>query len=106
VLNDLAETLAIKKAFGRPAYQVPVSSTKSMTGHLMGAAGGIEIIATALTLENGKIHPTINFESPGEGCDLDYVPAEPRDKAVQKAVKVSSAFGGYNAALVLEKYHA
>jgi 3-oxoacyl-[acyl-carrier-protein] synthase II len=106
VLNDLAETLAIKKAFGRSAYQIPISSTKSMTGHLMGAAGGIEIIATALTLENGKIHPTINFESPGEGCDLDYVPDEPRDKAVHKAVKVSSAFGGYNAALVLEKYHA
>jgi 3-oxoacyl-[acyl-carrier-protein] synthase II len=103
-LNDPTETLAIKKAFGDYAYKVPISSTKSMTGHLIGGSGGIEIIATALSIQRRIIHPTINFESPGEGCDLNYVPNEPVEKSVRKALKNSFAFGGQNAAVLLEKY--
>jgi 3-oxoacyl-[acyl-carrier-protein] synthase II len=103
-LNDPTETLAIKKALGNYAYKVPISSTKSMTGHLIGGSGGIEIIATALSIQRERIHPTINFESPGEGCDLNYVPNQPVEKSVQKALKNSFAFGGQNAAVVLEKY--
>lgn len=105
-LNDPTETLAIKKALGDHAYKVPISSTKSMTGHLIGGSGGIEIIATALAIQRGKIHPTINFESPGEGCDLNYVPNQPLEKSVRKALKNSFAFGGQNAAVLLEKYGA
>jgi 3-oxoacyl-[acyl-carrier-protein] synthase II len=103
-LNDPTETLAIKKALGDHAYKVPISSTKSMTGHLIGGSGGIEVIATALAIQRGRIHPTINFESPGEGCDLNYVPNQPVEKSVRKALKSSFAFGGQNAALLLEKY--
>ena len=103
-LNDPTETLAIKKALGDHAYKVPISSTKSMTGHLIGGSGGIEIIATALSIQRGIIHPTINFESPGEGCDLNYVPNQVLNRSVQKALKNSFAFGGQNAAVLLEKY--
>lgn len=105
-LNDPTETLAIKKALGDHAYKIPISSTKSMTGHLIGGSGGIEIIATALMIERGEIHPTINLDIPGEGCDLDYVPNETVEKAIQKAVKNSFGFGGQNAAVLLEKYNA
>ncbi len=104
VLNDPVETTAIKKALGKQAYHIPISSTKSMTGHLIGAAGGVEVIATALMIENGRIHPTINLESPGEGCDLDYVPGKGIEKPIQKAITNSFGFGGQNASLLLERY--
>ena len=103
-LNDVTETSAIKEALGEYAYCIPISSTKSMTGHLIGGAGGIEVIATALMIERGKIHATINLETPGDGCDLNYVPKEPIKKSIGKAIKVNFAFGGYNAALVLERW--
>jgi len=103
-LNDPVETLAIKKALGKHAYRIPVTSTKSMTGHLIGASGGVEIIATALMMEHGKVHPTINLEKPGEGCDLDYVPDGPVDKTIHKALKNSFAFGGMNASVLLSKF--
>jgi 3-oxoacyl-[acyl-carrier-protein] synthase II len=105
-LNDPTETLAVKKALGDHAYKVPISSTKSMTGHLIGGSGGVEIIATALSIQRGVIHPTINFESPGESCDLNYVPNHSIEKSVRKALKNSFAFGGQNASVLLEKYGA
>lgn len=103
-LNDPIETSAIKKALGRHAYNVPVSSTKSMTGHLIGASGGIETIATGLMIERGRIHPTINLETPGDGCDLDYVPDKAIDKSIRKAINNSFGFGGQNASILLESY--
>jgi 3-oxoacyl-[acyl-carrier-protein] synthase II len=96
--------LAIKKALGDNAYNIPISSTKSLTGHLIGGLGGIEVIATSLMIERGKIHPTINLETPGEGCDLNYVPNRTIAQPIQKAIKNSFAFGGHNAAILLEKY--
>lgn len=104
LLNDPIETLAIKKALGRAANHVAISSTKSMTGHLIGASGGIEMIATALMMERGKIHPTINLENPGEGCDLFYVPQKPIDKEIGKAINNSFGFGGQNASILLSRY--
>ncbi len=103
-LNDPIETSAIKKVFGTHAYNVPISSTKSMTGHLIGGSGGIETIATALSIERGKIHPTINLETPGDGCDLDYVPNKAIEKPVRKALNNSFGFGGQNASILLERY--
>lgn len=103
-LNDPAETLAIKKALGKAAETVPISSTKSMTGHLIGASGGIETIATALMIEKGSIHATINLENPGEGCDLFYVPQKPIRKDISKAINNSFGFGGQNASLLLNRY--
>ena len=103
-LNDPAETLAIKKALGRAASTVPISSTKSMTGHLIGASGGIEAIATALTIEKRRIHATINLETPGEGCDLFYVPKEPIRRDILKAINNSFGFGGQNASLLFNRY--
>ena len=102
-LNDTAETNAIKTVFGDHAYKVAISSTKSMTGHLLGAAGGIESIATILTIKNGVIHPTINYEYPDPECDLDYVPNEAREAKVDVAITNSFAFGGQNATLVFKK---
>jgi 3-oxoacyl-[acyl-carrier-protein] synthase II len=102
-LNDVAETNAIKKVFGDYAYRVAISSTKSMTGHLLGAAGGAETVATALTIKRGIIHPTINYEYPDPECDLDYVPNEAREANVDVAITNSFAFGGQNATLVLKK---
>jgi len=104
LLNDPIETLAIKKTLGRAANQVAISSTKSMTGHLIGASGGIEMIATALMMERGKIHPTINLENPGEGCDLFYVPQKPIAKEIGKAINNSFGFGGQNASILLSRY--
>lgn len=103
-LNDTTETLAIKKALGNHAYRIPISSTKSMTGHLVGGSGGVEVIATALMIEKEVVHPTINFETPDEDCDLNYVPNKALKKPIRKALKNSFAFGGQNAAIVLEKY--
>jgi 3-oxoacyl-[acyl-carrier-protein] synthase II len=102
-LNDVAETIAIKKAFGDHAYKLAVSSTKSMTGHLLGAAGGAESVATVLTIKSGIIHPTINYEYPDPECDLDYVPNEAREADVKVAITNSFAFGGQNATLALKR---
>lgn len=103
-LNDSTETQAIKSVFGEHAYKLSVSSIKSMTGHLLGAAGGAECIATALAIENSILPPTINYETPDEGLDLDYVPNQAREKAVRAALSNSFGFGGHNASLVLKKY--
>jgi len=102
-LGDLAETLAMKRALGDHAYRTMVSSTKSMTGHLLGAAGGVEAIFSVLALHHGVIPPTINLENPGEGCDLDYVPNFAREKAVDVAMSNGFGFGGTNATLVFRK---
>ena len=102
-LGDLAETLALKRALGDHAYRTMVSSTKSMTGHLLGAAGGVEAIFTTLAVHHGVIPPTINLDNPGEGCDLDYVPNVAREKAIQVAVSNGFGFGGTNATLVMRK---
>ncbi|MGI6611449.1 MAG: beta-ketoacyl-ACP synthase II [Limnochordia bacterium] len=103
--NDYVETLAIKRVFGEHAYQVPVSSTKSMTGHLLGAAGGVEAIICVKTLETGIIPPTINYEVPDPDCDLDYVPNQARMHDVDVAMSNSFGFGGHNAVLVFRRYH-
>jgi 3-oxoacyl-[acyl-carrier-protein] synthase II len=102
--NDRTETLAIKEVFGEYAYKVPVSSTKSMHGHLLGAAGGVESIATLLAMRDGIIPPTINQESRDPDCDLDYVPNAAREKQVFIAMNNSFAFGGHNAILIFKKY--
>jgi 3-oxoacyl-[acyl-carrier-protein] synthase II len=102
-LNDKGETLAIKKALGDHAYKVAVSSTKSMTGHLLGAAGGVEAIACALAIKEGIIPPTINYETPDPDCDLDYVPNVARKANVRAALSNSLGFGGHNATLCFKK---
>lgn len=103
-LGDLAETQAIKRTFGDHAKRMMVSSTKSMTGHLLGAAGGIEAILTIKALHEGVIPPTINLDEPGEGCDLDYVPNVARDQAIEAAISNGFGFGGTNASLVFKKH--
>jgi len=103
-LNDKLETLAIKKVFGKHAYDLKISSNKSMTGHLLGASGGVEAIATALTLKNNIIPPTINYLSPDPECDLDYVPNINKKEIVNYAISNSFGFGGHNGVLVLGKY--
>jgi len=102
--NDRAETAAIKTLFGDRAYRVPVSSTKSMTGHLMGAGGGIEAIAVIRAIETGIVPPTINQEHPDPDCDLDYVPNEARQVEVEVGMSNSFGFGGHNATLVFRRY--
>jgi len=102
-LGDLAETLAIKRALGEHAYKTMVSSTKSMTGHLLGAAGGVEAIFSVLALHNGVIPPTINLDEPGEGCDLDYVPNTAREAKIDVAVSNGFGFGGTNGTLVFRR---
>ncbi len=101
-VNDAVETLAIKKLFGERAYEIPISSTKSMLGHAMGASGAIEAIVCALSIKRNQIHPTTNYEYPDEDCDLDYVPNEARDAAVSVALSNSFGLGGQNACLVLK----
>src|SRR5947207_3107164 len=103
-LNDAGETKALKIALGEYAYKVPISSTKSMVGHLLGAAGAVEAIATLLTINRGMIHPTINYENPDPECDLDYVPNQARRKDVRIAISNGFGFGGHNAVVVLGKY--
>ncbi|WP_378955454.1 beta-ketoacyl-ACP synthase II [Pelosinus sp. sgz500959] len=103
-MNDKNETLAIKSLFGAHASKLAVSSTKSMTGHLLGASGGIECIATTLTLINDIIHPTINYETPDEELDLDYVPNKARKQVVNVALSNSFGFGGHNATILLKKF--
>jgi 3-oxoacyl-[acyl-carrier-protein] synthase II len=102
-LGDVAETLAIKTAFGDHARKLMVSSTKSMTGHLLGAAGGVEAVYSVKALETGIVPPTINLDEPGEGCDLDYVPNIARDAGIDVAVSNGFGFGGTNATLVFRR---
>jgi len=103
-LNDKTETLAIKTLFGDYAKSVPISSTKSMIGHLLGGSGGAEAVAVVKTIMHGIIHPTINYETPDPECDLDYVPNVARQKQVKVAISNSFGFGGQNACLVLKAY--
>jgi len=103
-LNDLFETLAIKRVFGQRAYKIPVSSSKSMIGHTIGAAGAIEAIITILSLENGHLTPTINLDKPDPDLDLDYIPNFSRTALVETAISNSFGFGGHNATLVFKKY--
>ena len=102
--NDVTETAAIKKALGESAYKVAISSTKSMTGHLLGGSGGIEAVATVMAIANDQIPPTINLENPDEGCDLDYVPHTSRSSKVDVALSNSFGFGGHNVTLAFKKY--
>ena len=105
-LNDKNETMAIKEVFGEHAYELAVSSIKSMTGHLLGAAGGVECIAAAMAIDQGIIPPTINYETPDEGLDLNYVPNVAEKREVRVALSNSLGFGGHNATLALKKYEA
>ena len=104
-LNDKNETAALKKVFGDHAYKLAVSSTKSMTGHLLGGAGGIEAVAAALAIHTGMLPPTINYDNPDPDCDLDYVPNVARAQQVEVAVSNNSGFGGHNAVIVMKRYH-
>ena len=103
-IGDLCETRAIKKVFGNYAHSVPISSTKSMTGHLLGGAGGVEMAVCALAIRDSVIPPTINLENPGEGCDLDYTPKVAREKKVRVALNNSFGFGGHNATLIATQF--
>ncbi|MCI3984588.1 beta-ketoacyl-ACP synthase II [Bacillus vallismortis] len=104
--NDKYETMAIKTVFGEHAHKLAVSSTKSMTGHLLGAAGGIEAIFSVLAIKEGTIPPTINIETPDEECDLDYVPDEARRQDLNYVLSNSLGFGGHNATLIFKKYQS
>ena len=103
-LNDINETKAMKKLFGDHAYKLSVSSTKSMTGHLLGAAGAVEAIATTLALKNGIIPPTINHDEPDPECDLDYTPNKPKERAIKYALSNTFGFGGHNSTILLKRY--
>ncbi len=105
-LNDRIETMAVKKLFGEHAYRLAVSSTKSMTGHMLGAAGGVELIATLLSIKNGVIPPTINYEEADPECDLYYVPNKPITREITVAISNSFGFGGTNACLVVRRVPA
>lgn len=102
--NDSTETMAIKTALEKQAYRVAISSTKSMTGHLLGASGGVEAIASILSIANSCIPPTINLDNPSPDCDLDYVPHKSRSQAVDVALSNSYAFGGHNVTLAFKRY--
>lgn len=103
-LNDKSETAAIKTVFGEQAYKIPVSSTKSMTGHLLGASGAVEAVFSILAMRNGVIPPTVNYKTPDPECDLDYVPNQPRNVQIQHAMSNSFGFGGHNATLVFSQF--
>ena len=102
--NDHVETLAIKKVFGDAAYDVPISSTKSMVGHVLGGAGALEAVVCVKTIRDGTIHPTINQENPDPECDLDYVPNEARKADVETVLSNSFGFGGQNACVVFRRF--
>ena len=104
-LNDKSETLAIKRAFGDHAYNIPVSSTKSMTGHSLGASGSMEALACMLSIRDQVLHPTINLDTPDPDCDLDYIPNVARDTKVEVTLSNSFGFGGQNACLVIERFN-
>jgi 3-oxoacyl-[acyl-carrier-protein] synthase II len=103
-VNDPLETMAIKKMFGDYAYKLAISSTKSATGHLLGATGAVEAIATTKAIEDQIVPPTLNLENPEDGCDLDYVPGEPRKMAINHAISNSLGFGGTNATITISKF--
>ena len=103
-LNDKIETAAIRRTFGEHARRIPVSSTKSMTGHLLGAAAAVELLACVLSIRDGVVHPTINYETPDPDCDLDYVPNEKRRVDVRYAMSNSLGFGGHNSAIVIGRF--
>ncbi|WP_010269672.1 beta-ketoacyl-ACP synthase II [Paenibacillus senegalensis] len=103
-VGDISETTAVKKAFGQHAYKLAVSSTKSMTGHLLGAAGGVEAVICGLTLKHGRIPPTINLDNQDPECDLDYVPNVPRTADVHVVMSNSFGFGGHNATIIMKKF--
>jgi 3-oxoacyl-[acyl-carrier-protein] synthase II len=104
LMNDSSETKAIKRVFGDDAYRVPVSSTKSMIGHALGGAGGMEAVACVRTIRTGMIHPTVNYTTPDPACDLDYVPNQARERDVRLVLSNSFGFGGQNACLVFSRY--
>jgi 3-oxoacyl-[acyl-carrier-protein] synthase II len=104
--NDPTETQAIKTALGATAHQIAVSSTKSMTGHLLGGSGGIEGVAAAMAVNQDLVPPTINLQNPDADCDLDYVPNEARKMTVDVALSNSFGFGGHNVTLVFQKYRS
>jgi 3-oxoacyl-[acyl-carrier-protein] synthase II len=103
-LNDKIETLSIKRVFGQYSKKVQVSSTKSVTGHLLGAAGGVEFVACCLAIQDGVIPPTINYVHPDPDCDLDYVPNTARKVEVSACMSNSLGFGGHNASLIVKKF--
>jgi beta-ketoacyl-acyl-carrier-protein synthase II len=103
-LNDVSETRAIKAAFGERAYQIPVSSTKSMTGHMMGATGALEALFCVLAVRDGILPPTIHYQTPDPECDLDYVPNQAREKRITLALSNAFGFGGHNAVLAIRRY--
>jgi 3-oxoacyl-[acyl-carrier-protein] synthase II len=103
-LGDVAETKAIKRVFGEHARELPISSTKSMVGHLFGAAGAIEALAAAKTIHEGVIHPTINLDRADPECDLDYVPNEAREQRVDVALSNAMGLGGHNACVLLGRH--
>ncbi len=103
-VNDSVETVAIKRMFGERAYKIPVSSTKSMTGHLIAAGGAVEAIVCLLAIRDGVVPPTINLEEPDSDCDLDYVPGTSREQKLDVALSNSFGFGGQNTALVLRRF--
>jgi 3-oxoacyl-(acyl-carrier-protein) synthase len=105
VLNDLSETKAVKLALGSHAYQVPISSTKSMTGHMMGATGAVEAIFCVQAIRSGILPPTIHYETPDPECDLDVIPNQSREKKVRLAISNAFGFGGHNAVLVVREYN-
>ena len=99
--NDLIETRALKRCFGDHARKLAISSTKSMIGHLLGASSGLELVVTALSVHQGKIHPTRNLSTPDPECDLDYVPSDARELRVQNALSNSLGFGGHNVSICI-----
>jgi 3-oxoacyl-(acyl-carrier-protein) synthase len=103
-LNDQAETRAVKAAFGDLAYTIPISSTKSMTGHMMGATGALEVIFCVQAIREGVLPPTIHYETPDPECDLDYIPNQAREANISLAISNAFGFGGHNAVLAIRKY--
>jgi 3-oxoacyl-(acyl-carrier-protein) synthase len=103
-LNDLSETRAVKAAFGDLAYKVPISSTKSMTGHMMGATGALEAILCVQAIRDGILPPTIHYQTPDPECDLDVIPNEAREKKIDLAISNAFGFGGHNAVLAIRRY--
>lgn len=103
-LNDKSETAAIKTVFGEQAYQIPISSTKSMTGHLLGASGAVEAVFSVLAICEGMLPPTINYQTPDPECDLDYIPNQARQVSPRHVMSNSFGFGGHNATIVISRY--
>jgi 3-oxoacyl-(acyl-carrier-protein) synthase len=103
-LNDISETKAVKGAFGDLAYEIPISSTKSMTGHMMGATGALEALFCVQAVREGILPPTVHYETPDPECDLDYIPNEAREKKIELAISNAFGFGGHNAVLAVKRY--